>query len=80
MYLGKKLEELEGSLIAPLFCLKRVVTYTDLKIKKMFFLIQIGVTGVTGVISYINKVYYGLLLFRKLHSLCYYRSYFSKVP
>jgi len=45
--------------------LKRVVTYTDLKIKKMFFLIQIGVTGVTGVISYINKVYYGLLLFLK---------------
>ena len=51
---------------APLFfVLKRVVTYTDLKIKKMFFLIQIGVTGVTGVISYINKVYYGLLLFLK---------------
>tara|TARA_R110001592_G_scaffold253070_2_gene515930 strand:- start:34 stop:177 length:144 start_codon:yes stop_codon:yes gene_type:complete len=44
---------------------KAFVTYRDFKIKINVFLIQIGVTGVTGVISYINKVYYGLLLFLK---------------
>jgi len=52
-------------LCQPVWLLKAFVTYRDFKIKINVFLIQIGVTGVTGVISYINKVYYGLLLFLK---------------